>query len=197
MKLAYPYLYLDARDFQVNWGGRVVDLVLLVAVGVNQGGYQEVLAVEPAGGERKEAWRNRLKGLREGGLRGVREGISHDHPSLRPAVMAELSGVGWQRCVVHVARKGLAHVPQSEGGLDPPRVLEFLRGHQRHLKSTNVLEWVSREVNCGTEGVGVFPNKKRLANLDTVVRLQDWAFRRYRDMGLLWAAESEPTKIAT
>ena len=35
----------------------MVDLALLVAVGVNEEGYREVLTVEPAGGERKEAWR--------------------------------------------------------------------------------------------------------------------------------------------
>ena len=40
-----------------------MDLALLVAVGVNEEGYREVLAVEPAGGERKEAWRNLLKGV--------------------------------------------------------------------------------------------------------------------------------------
>jgi transposase-like protein len=74
--LLYPYLYLDASYFKVNWGGRVVDLALLVAVGVNEEGYREVLAVEPAGGERKEAWRNLLKGLIERGLRGVRLVIS-------------------------------------------------------------------------------------------------------------------------
>ena len=99
----------------------MVDLALLVAVGVNEEGYREVLAVEPAGGERKEAWRLTrsvvfflLKGLIERGLRGVRLVISDDHPSIRQAVTAELSGVRWQRCVVHFERNVLAHVPQSE-----------------------------------------------------------------------------------
>lgn len=101
LELAYPYLYLDAAYFKVNWGGRVVDLALLVAVGVNEEGYREVLTVEPAGGERKEAWRNLLKGLVERGLHGVRLVISDDHPSIRQAVMAELPGASWQRCVVH------------------------------------------------------------------------------------------------
>jgi putative transposase len=104
LELAYPYLYLDAAYFKVNWGGRVVDLALLVAVGVNEEGYREVLTVEPAGGERKEAWRNLLKGLVERGLRGVRLVISDDHPSIRQAVMAELPGASWQRCVVHFMR---------------------------------------------------------------------------------------------
>jgi putative transposase len=36
LELAYPYLYLDAAYFKVNWGGRVVDLALLVAVGVTK-----------------------------------------------------------------------------------------------------------------------------------------------------------------
>jgi len=114
LELAYPYLYLDASYFKVNWGGRVVDLALLVAVGVNEKGYREVLAVEPAGGERKEAWRNLLKGLIERGLHGVRLAISDDHPSIRQAVVAELPGARWQRCVVHFERNVLAHVPQSE-----------------------------------------------------------------------------------
>jgi len=48
--------------------------------------------------------------------------------------------------------------------------------------------------------VGIFPSEKSLANLTTAVMLrasEDWAFRRYLDMGPLWTAEDEPTKIAT
>ena len=94
-----------------------MDLALLVAVGVNEEGYREVLTVEPAGRERKEAWRNLLKGLVERGLHGVRLVISDDHPSIRQAVMAELPGASWQRCVVHFMRNVLAHVPRSERGV--------------------------------------------------------------------------------
>jgi putative transposase len=129
LELAYPYLYLDAAYFKVNWGGRVVDLALLVAVGVNEEGYREVLAVEPAGGERKEAWRNLLKGLVERGLRGVRLVISDDHPSIRQAVMAELPGASWQRCVVHFMRNVLAHVPQSERGVVAEELQEVFHIH--------------------------------------------------------------------
>jgi len=244
LELAYPYLYLDASYFKVNWGGRVVDLALLVAIGVNEEGYREVLAVEPAGGERKEAWRNLLKGLMERGLRGVRLVISDDHPSIHQAVMAELTGARWQRCVVHFERNVLAHVPQPERkavaedlrevfsmkrrstaeslaqafieryrdrfkravevfaqGLDEALTyLDFPSSHQRYIKSTNVLERLFREVKRRTKVVGVFPNEKSLANLATVVMLrasEDWAFRRYMDMGPLWAAEEKPTKIAT
>ncbi len=46
----------------------------------------------------------------------------------------------------------------------------------------------------------VFTGEGSLVNLATVVMLratEDRAFRRYLDMGPLWAAEEKPTKIAT
>ena len=49
-------------------------------------------------------------------------------------------------------------------------------------------------------GEKVFPGEGSLVNLATVVMLratEDWAFRRYLDMGPLWAVEEKPTKIAT
>ncbi|WP_408646680.1 IS256 family transposase [Thermus sediminis] len=125
--LAYPYLCLDAAYFKANRGGRVVDLALLVAVGVNEKGYRGhgrspyllLLAVEPAGGERKEAWRNLRKGLVERGLRGVRLVISDDPPSIRQAARAELPGASWQRCG---APGGVCGAAAGHGGISGPRV---------------------------------------------------------------------------
>jgi Transposase and inactivated derivatives len=152
----------------------------------------------------------------ERGLHGVRLVISDDHPSIRQAVMAELPGASWQRCVVHFMRNVLAHVPQSErlppGGVVARRrgtaeslaqefveryrdrfkravevfaqglgealtYLDFPGVHQRHIKSTNVLERLIREVKRRS-----FPGEGSLVNLATVVMLratEDWAFRRY------------------
>jgi len=244
LEKAYIYLFMDAIFLKVNWGGRVVDLALLVVVGVDEDGYREVLAVEPAGGEKKEAWRNLLRGLLERGLRGVRLVISDDHPSIRQAVAAELPGVVWQRCVVHFERNVLAHVPRGEirevaedlkeifqvkrrstaealaqefieryrrrfpraveiferGIPEALSYLDFPASHHRHIKSTNMLERLFREVKRRTRVVGVFPNERSLTNLATAVILrttEDWNFRRYLDMSPLWAMESKPTKFAT
>jgi putative transposase len=128
--------------------------------------------------------------------------------------MAELPGASWQRCVVHFMRNVLAHVPQSERGVVAEELQEvFAQGlgealtyldfpgvHQRHIKSTNVLERLIREVKRRTRVVGVFPGEGSLVNLATVVMLratEDWAFRRYLDMDPLWVVEEKPTKIAT
>jgi putative transposase len=110
----YPYLYLDACYLKVNWGSYVGELALLVAVGINDEGYRELLAVEAAGGERKEAYRNLLKGLNDRGLQGVQLVISDDHEAIKQAVMSELPGVLWQRCVVHFERNILAQVPAKD-----------------------------------------------------------------------------------
>jgi transposase-like protein len=110
----YPYLYLDATYLKARWAGAVRDVALLVAVGVNDEGYREVLAVEAAAGERSETWRGLLQGLVGRGLRGVELVISDDHDAIKEAVKVELSGAAWQRCTVHFQRNVLAHVPQAE-----------------------------------------------------------------------------------
>ena len=62
LEMAYPYLYLDATYLKVNWGSHVGDLALLVVIGVNEEGFREVLAIESAAGEKKEAYRNLTQG---------------------------------------------------------------------------------------------------------------------------------------
>lgn len=111
---SYPYLYLDATYLKARWAGAVRDVALLVAVGVSDEGYREVLAVEAAAGERSETWRGLLQGLVERGLRGVRLVISDDHESIKQAVRVELPSAAWERCTVHFQRNVLAHVPQAE-----------------------------------------------------------------------------------
>jgi putative transposase len=115
-KKAYPYLYLDATYLKVNWGASVTNLALLAAVGVDEEGFREVLAVEIAAGEKSAAYSSLLRGLLDRGLSGVRLVVSDDHEGIKAAVSGELPGADWQRCIVHFARNVLAHVPASAMG---------------------------------------------------------------------------------
>lgn len=110
----YPYLYLDATYLKVHWSSHVGDIAVLVAVGVNEEGFREVLAVGTYAGERAEAYRSLLKGLTARGLSGVALVVSDDHESIQAAIKTELSGVAWQRCIVHFMRNVLSKVPQAE-----------------------------------------------------------------------------------
>jgi putative transposase len=69
--------------------------------------------VEVAGSEKGEAYASLLRGLIERGLCGVRLLVSDDHEGIKAAVWGELSGVDWQRCIVHFERNVLSHVPAS------------------------------------------------------------------------------------
>jgi putative transposase len=109
----YPYLYLDATYLKVRWGARVTTMALLVAVGVDEEGFREVLAVEVAGSEKGAAYTSLLRGLIDRGLSGVRLVVSDDQEGIKAAVAAELPGTHWQRCTVHFQRNVLAHVPSS------------------------------------------------------------------------------------
>ena len=111
---AYPYLYLDATYLKATWAGAVRSMALLVAVGVSEDGYREVLAVEAAPSECTDGYRSFLQGLVERGLRGVKLVVSDDHEAIKTAVQVELPSAAWQRCIVHFERNVLASVPQTE-----------------------------------------------------------------------------------
>ncbi len=109
----YPYLYLDATYLKVRWGSRVTSMALLACVGVDEEGFREVLTVEVAGSEKGAAYASLLRGLIDRGLHGVRLVVSDDHEGIKAAVFGELPGVDWQRCVVHLERNVLCHVPAA------------------------------------------------------------------------------------
>jgi len=109
----YPYLYLDATYLKVRWGASVTSMALLACVGVDEEGFREVLAVEVAGSEKGAAYASLLRGLLDRGLSGVKLVVSDEHEGIKAAVLDELPGVKWQRCVVHFERNVLAHVPAS------------------------------------------------------------------------------------
>jgi putative transposase len=109
----YPYLYLDATYLRVRWGASVTSLAVLAAVGVNEDGSRELLAVEVAGEEKSAAYASLLRELLDRGLRGVRLVVSDAHEGIKTAVYGALPGVEWRRCAVHSQRNVLAHVPTS------------------------------------------------------------------------------------
>lgn len=111
---AYPYLYLDGISLAVRWGGASERVSVLVAIGVNEEGYREVLACAAGFRESEESWRGLLRGLTQRGLTGVRLVISDAGGGLKAALADFLPGATWQRCTVHVMRNVLDKVPQTK-----------------------------------------------------------------------------------
>jgi transposase-like protein len=141
---AYPYVYLDAVYLKVNWGGYVGELALLAAIGVDEDGYRDVLAIEGAGGEKLEAYRNLLKGLIERGLHGVQLVISDDHESIKGAVGAELPRAAWQRCTVHFMPNILAHVPHADKAEAAADLKAIFVAHREATARRLAQDWLDR-----------------------------------------------------
>jgi putative transposase len=175
LEKAYPYLYLDATYLKVRWDASVTNLALLAAMGVDEEGFREVLAVEVAGGEKSAAYASLLRSLLDRCLAGVRLVVSDDHEGIKTAVFGELPGVEWQRCVVHFERNVLSHVPALAMG----EVAEDLKA-------------IFKEVRRRTRVVEVFPNETSASTLATEIMLrsseEEWALKRYLSMEALEAA---------
>ena len=68
----HPYVFVDGVYLKRSWGGEVQNVSVLVAVGVNEEGYREILGVAEGSREDKGSWGNFLRYLKERGLKGVR-----------------------------------------------------------------------------------------------------------------------------
>jgi putative transposase len=113
LEKAYPYLILDARYEKVREGGIVRSQALMVALGINEEGRREVLAVELANRESESSWKALLLSLKERGLHGVEYVVSDDQAGLRQSIREVLWDVPWQRCYVHFLRNALDYLPQK------------------------------------------------------------------------------------
>ena len=109
----YPYLWLDAKVEKVRDGGRVVRKALVLAYGVHESGYREVITLDVGEAETEAFWRSFLRSLVERGLSGVQLVISDAHAGLKKAI-GQVLGCPWQRCTVHCLREALGHARREQ-----------------------------------------------------------------------------------
>jgi len=110
---AYPYLWLDAKVEKVRDSGRVVRKCLVLAYGVHESGYREVIGLDVGECETEAFWRGFLRSLLERGLHGVELVVSDAHAGLKKAI-AQVLGCPWQRCSVHFLRESLGHARREQ-----------------------------------------------------------------------------------
>lgn len=107
---SYNYVYLDAVYEKVRYGGHVRDCAVLIAIGINQEGYRDILGLSVALSEHEVHWREFLSDLQQRGLHGIKLLISDDHAGLKAARKAILPGIPWQRCHFHLQQNAQSYV---------------------------------------------------------------------------------------
>jgi transposase-like protein len=110
----FAYVYLDGIWLKRSWGGEVKKVAVLVAIGVDQDGYRQILGVVEGAKEDAESWRQFLRHLKERGLAGVELVISDKCLGLVEALGEFYPEAAWQRCMVHWFRNVLTVVPTSK-----------------------------------------------------------------------------------
>jgi transposase-like protein len=111
---SFAYVYLDGIWLKRSWGGEVKNVSILVAIGVNEEGYREVLGVMEGAKEDKASWEAFLRHLKSRGLEGVRLIVSDKCLGLVESVAAFYPEARWQRCVVHFYRNVWTAVPTGK-----------------------------------------------------------------------------------
>jgi transposase-like protein len=110
----HPYVYLDGIWLKRSWGGEVKNIAVLVAVGVNQDGYREILGVQEGAKEDKESWVGFLRHLKGRGLKGVRLFVSDKCLGLVESLAEFYPQASWQRCAVHFYRNVFTVTPRGK-----------------------------------------------------------------------------------
>jgi putative transposase len=109
----YTYVWVDALTQKVREGGRIVNVAVVVATGVNADGHREILGLDLITTEDGAGWTAFLRGLVARGLCGVALVVSDAHGGLVDAIASVLPGASWQRCRVHFVRNVLTRVPKA------------------------------------------------------------------------------------
>ncbi len=100
----YPFVIVDAIYIKVREDGRVRSKGVLIAIGVNQEGYREIIGFRIANSETEDSWGEFFGSLKERGLRNVDFVTSDNHKGLVKAVRKHFVNATWQRCQTHFSR---------------------------------------------------------------------------------------------
>lgn len=110
----YAYVYLDGIYLKRSWGGEVRNIAVLVAIGVDEHGFREILGICEGIKEDQESWRNFLRHLKQRGLTGVQLVISDKCLGLVETLGEFFADARWQRCMVHFYRNVFSCVPNDK-----------------------------------------------------------------------------------
>ena len=85
----------------------------LIAVGINEQGYREILGVKIANSESKQSWLEMFRSRKRRGLHGVEVVSSDAHEGLVNALHTCFQGASWQRCRTHFRRNIIDKTPAT------------------------------------------------------------------------------------
>lgn len=116
LKGEYPYIYVDGIFLKRCWGGEYENASVLIAIGVTEDGYREILGAAEGLKEDLESWKNFFVWLKSRGLSGVKLIIGDKALGMVESIGQVFPDAKYQRCTVHFYRNVLSSVPNQKIG---------------------------------------------------------------------------------
>jgi len=110
----YPYVYLDGIVLKRTWADEVRNVSILVAFGVNEEGYREILGAAEGAKEDRSGWGAFISSLKARGLGTPKLFISDKCMGLVESLAEYYPEALWQRCTVHFYRNVFSNVPSTK-----------------------------------------------------------------------------------
>lgn len=110
----YQYVYLDGIVLKRTWADEVRNVSILVAFGVNEDGYREMLGAAEGAKEDRAGWGSFIESLKARGLKPPKLFISDKCMGLVESLADFYPEALWQRCTVHFYRNVFTNVPSNK-----------------------------------------------------------------------------------
>jgi transposase-like protein len=107
-------IYVDGVSVTVRHGETCDSTVMLTALGVDQEGKREILALRACAEESKDGWGGVLPDLRARGVERVDLIIMDGHEGMLSALREPFPATSRQRCIVHTQRNVMSSIPKRE-----------------------------------------------------------------------------------
>jgi len=142
----YPFVVVDAMVIKVRKNDIVRAMSILIAYGINNDGWREILGLWLGDSESELTWSTLFKDLKLRGLSGVDLVISDNHSGLVKSLRRHFQGAAWQRCQVHFMRNVLDHT-SSKNRKETAKELseQFISKLEKSAK---------KAVTCFEDGIG-------------------------------------------
>ena len=111
---AYPYVYVDGIFLKRCWGEGFENVSILIAIGVTDDGYREILGAAEGLKEDLESWKEFFVWLKSRGLSGVKLVIGDKALGMVEAIGQVFPEAKYQRCIAHFYRNVFSVVPKQK-----------------------------------------------------------------------------------
>ena len=109
----YPIVFIDAIVFSVRKEKIVQKVSAYVVMGIDAEGMKDVLSIEVGETESSKYWLAVLNNLKNRGVRDILVLCADGLSGIKEAIEAAFPMTDYQRCLVHMVRNTLLHVPHK------------------------------------------------------------------------------------